>query len=77
MTYEEAIETIPCGVYKHYKGNKYEVLGIARHSETGSPMVVYKALYENYDLWVRPAEMWNEIVSRDGQTYKRFEKQEK
>ncbi len=77
MTYEEAIKTIPCGVYQHYKGNKYEVLGIAKHSETGFPMVVYKALYGNYDLWVRPAEMWKEIVTRDGQTYKRFEKQEK
>ena len=46
MTYEEAIQTIPCGRYRHFKGNEYEVIGIARHSEDESPMVVYRALYE-------------------------------
>jgi hypothetical protein len=50
----------------------YEVIGIARHSEDESPVVVYRALYGDGGLWVRPAEMWNETVTRDGVTYKRF-----
>ena len=66
MTYEEAIQTIPCGRYRHFKGNVYEVIGIARHSEDESPVVVYRALYGDGGLWVRPAEMWNETVTRDG-----------
>ncbi len=74
MTYEEAIQSIPCGRYRHFKGNEYEVIGIARHSETLEPMVVYKALYGDGGIWVRPAEMWNETVERDGKKYKRFEK---
>ena len=74
MTYEEAIQTIPLGRYRHFKGNEYEVIGIARHSEDESPMVVYRALYGDGGLWTRPAEMWNEQVIRDGQTYTRFEK---
>ena len=72
MTYEEAIQTIPCGRYRHFKGNVYEVIGIARHSEDESPVVVYRALYGDGGLWVRPAEMWNETVTRAGVTYKRF-----
>lgn len=72
MTYEEAIQTIPCGRYRHFKGNVYEVIGIARHSEDESPVVVYRALYGDGGLWVRPAAMWNETVTRDGVTYKRF-----
>lgn len=72
MTYEEAIQTIPCGRYRHFKGNVYEVIGIARHSEDESPVVVYRALYGDGGLWVRPAEMRNETVTRDGVTYKRF-----
>ena len=72
MTYEEAIQTIPCGRYRHFKGNVYEVIGIARHSEDESPVVVYRALYGDGGLGVRPAEMWNETVTRDGVTYKRF-----
>lgn len=72
MTYEEAIEQIPTGKYRHFKGNEYEVIGIARHSETTEPMVVYRALYDDGSIWVRPAEMWNETVERDGQTYQRF-----
>ena len=74
MTYEEAIQTIPLGRYRHFKGNEYEVIGIARHSEDESPMVVYRALYGDGGLWTRPAEMWNEQVIRDGQTYTKFEK---
>ena len=74
MTYEEAISAISKGRYRHYKGNEYEVLEIARHSETLEPMVVYRALYGERGLWVRPAEMWNEIVEKDGRTFKRFER---
>ena len=72
MTYEEAVQTILPGRYRHFKGNEYEVVGIARHSETEEPMVVYRALYGEGGLWVRPAEMWNEQVNRDGKTYHRF-----
>ena len=67
MTYEEAKKTIALGQYRHFKGKEYEVLAIARHSETKEPMVVYKALYndEAYGdgaVWVRPAAMWNEEI---------------
>ena len=72
MTYEEAKETIRPGRYRHFKGGEYEVLGIARHSEDESPMVVYRPLYNDSGLWVRPADMWNETVVRDGRTYTRF-----
>ena len=72
MTYEEAKEPIRPGRYRHFKGGEYEVLGIARHSEDESPMVVYRPLYNDSGLWVRPADMWNEIVVRDGRTYTRF-----
>ncbi len=60
------------GRYRHFKGNEYEVLFTATHSETGEPMVVYRALYGEGGLWVRPASMWNETVERDGHTYQRF-----
>ena len=72
MTYEEAIQTIPLGKYRDFNGNEYEVIGIARHSETEEAMVVYTALYGEHGIWVRPASMWNETVERGGQTYKRF-----
>ena len=62
------------GKYRHFKGNEYEVLYIARHSETLEEMVIYRALYGERDIWVRPASMWNEIVERDGKTYRRFTK---
>lgn len=71
MTYEEAVQAIQPGRYRHFKGNAYEVVGIAKHSETEEPMVVYRALYGDGGLWVRPAEMWNETVERGGQTYRR------
>ena len=61
------------GVYRHYKGNKYEVISIARHSESLEEMVVYKALYGEGEIWVRPASMWNdEITIEDGSKVKRF-----
>lgn len=61
------------GKYRHFKGMEYEVIDIAKHSETLEEMVVYKALYGDYGLWVRPASMWNETVEKDGKTFKRFE----
>ena len=63
---------IRIGRYRHFKGNEYEVIGIARHSETLEEMVVYRALYGEGGLWVRPASMWNETVERDGCVYQRF-----
>lgn len=64
-------EIIP-GRYRHFKGNEYEVLYVAKHSETLELMVVYRALYGEGGIWVRPASMWNETVVRDGKTYRRF-----
>lgn len=61
------------GKYRHFKGNMYEVIGVAKHSESLEEMVVYRALYGSGDLWVRPVSMWNETVERDGKTFKRFE----
>ena len=61
------------GIYEHYKGNRYELLHVAIHSETLEKMVVYKALYGEGDLWVRPASMWNDIVIKDGKKVLRFE----
>ena len=65
-------EEIKPGKYRHFKGKEYEVLGLATHSETLEPMVVYRALYGEGGVWVRPAQMWNETLERDGQTYIRF-----
>ena len=66
------MEEILPGRYRHFKGNEYEMLYLAKHSETLEPMVVYRALYGEEGVWVRPARMWNETVERDGKTYKRF-----
>jgi len=66
------IEDIKPGIYRHFKGNRYQLLCIARHSETLEPMVVYRALYGEGGTWVRPASMWLETVERDGQTMQRF-----
>ena len=63
---------IKLGRYRHFKGGEYEVIGIARHSETREEMVVYRALYGEGGLWVRPASMWAETVTRDGKTSSRF-----
>ena len=73
-TYEEVQRTIPPGRYRHFKGKEYEVLYVARNSETEEPMVVYRALYGEQGIWVRPAAMWLETVERNGETYRRFEK---
>ena len=61
------------GKYRHFKGNEYELIDIALHSETMEPMVVYRALYGEQGLWVRPASMWNEIVEKDGYNGPRFQ----
>lgn len=61
------------GKYRHFKGNLYEVIGVARHSETQEEMVVYRALYGEYGLWVRPAAMWTETVDREGYHGQRFQ----
>ncbi len=60
------------GKYRHFKGNEYEVLGLAKHSETLEPMVVYRALYGEGGLWVRPISMWFETVEHEGKTVLRF-----
>ena len=60
------------GRYRHFKGNEYEVLGTARHSETEEELVVYRALYGEGGLWVRPVSMWTETVERNGQRLQRF-----
>ena len=65
-------ETIRPGRYRHFKGNEYEALGVARHSETEEELVVYRPLYGEGGLWVRPVSMWNELVTRDGKTQPRF-----
>ena len=65
---------IPMGRYRHYKGGEYQVLGSARHSETLEPLVLYRALYGSQGLWVRPARMWSETVTVQGQTRLRFER---
>ena len=65
------MESIKPGRYRHFKGKEYEVLGVARHSETEEELVVYRALYGDFGLW-RPVSMWNETVERDGKTFRRF-----
>ena len=60
------------GRYRHFKGKEYELLFTARHSETEEEMVVYRALYGEGGLWVRPAAMWNEEIERDGKRVRRF-----
>ena len=65
-------EAIKPGKYRHYKGNEYQVISMATHSETLEPMVVYQALYGEKGIWVRPAHMWTETVERDGYCGPRF-----
>lgn len=64
---------IQAGVYRHYKGNTYQVIGIAKHSETEEDLVVYRALYGAFGLWVRPIDMFCEEVEVGGQLVSRFE----
>ncbi len=66
------METIKLGRWRHFKGGEYDVIAIAKHSETEEDMVVYRARYGDRSVWVRPASMWNETVERNGQIYPRF-----
>lgn len=63
---------LKAGKYRHFKGNEYELLHVATHSETLEQMVVYRALYGEHGVWVRPARMWEETVEVDGKTVERF-----
>lgn len=66
-------QTIPTGKYRHYKGNDYEVIGVALHSETEEQLVVYRPLYGKGKLWVRPLAMFAERINVDGKQVLRFE----
>ena len=67
------MNSISLGIYRHYKGNQYEVVGFAKHSETLEDMVIYKALYGEQATWVRPLSMWGNPIQVDEKTVKRFE----
>ena len=69
---EKGLIFVKKGIYEHYKGNRYELLYIANHSETLEKMVVYKALYGDGEVWVRPASMWDEEVMVNGKPVPRF-----
>lgn len=69
---ERFIMELKPGIYRHFKGNLYRLIGVASHSETLEPMVVYQALYGEQGLWVRPAAMWTETVNKDGYCGPRF-----
>lgn len=64
--------SIDLGIYEHFKGERYEVVGVGTHSETGAPHVFYRKLYDDYSFWVRPLEMFIEHVDRDGYVGPRF-----
>ncbi len=66
------LSKIETGIYEHYKGMKYKVLGVARHSETLEEYVVYQALYGDFDTWIRPLKMFFETVTIDGKEIPRF-----
>ena len=66
-------QSIPQGIYRHYKGNLYQVLHMAQHSETEESLVVYRCLYGEYGVWVRPLSMFAETVEVDGKEMPRFE----
>lgn len=78
MTMSDALPPLietPTGLYRHYKGLMYEVVGTVRHSESLEPMTLYRALYGDKGLWVRPAAMFNEEVVIDGRVQPRFARQ--
>ncbi len=65
--------TLPKGIYQHFKGNRYEVLEIAKDSETEEAFVVYRALYAERGVWIRPLVMFDETIERQGEKMKRFQ----
>lgn len=67
------IQNVPQGIYRHYKGNMYQVLHTAYHSETEEALVVYRCLYGEYGVWVRPLSIFSETIIRDGNQIPRFE----
>jgi hypothetical protein len=67
------MESLAKGRYRHFKGKEYEVIGVARDSETERPMVVYRTLYGDFGLWVRPLSTFTEMIERDGQRVPRFQ----
>lgn len=71
---EEYKKKIPKGKYKHFKGKEYELLDFAVHSETLEIMIIYRQLYGEHLIWVRPAKMWCELVDYEGKSVKRFSK---
>jgi hypothetical protein len=74
MSQRPPLPSTPLGRYRHYKGGQYEVIGVARHSETHEPLVVYRPLYNDSGWWVRPHAMFFESVRVDGVVRPRFEK---
>ena len=72
MWYTKRMEDFKLGKYRHFKGKEYQAIGLATHSETGETLVIYRALYGDKAVWVRPLSMWNEQVEKDGKTYQRF-----
>lgn len=70
-----ALPLLAPGIYRHYKGLRYEVLGVARHSETLEPLVIYRALYGEHGLWVRPWAMFVEVGEFGGRRQPRFERE--
>ena len=68
------LRPIPLGPYRHYKGNLYEVIGVARHSETLEELIVYRPLYGDRELWVRPRAMFEEPLLLDGKSQPRFQR---
>lgn len=67
-------QNLKLGEYKHYKGNRYKVLGVARHSETLEELVIYQKLYGDHGFWVRPLGMFLETVTQEGKRVPRFQK---
>jgi len=66
------VDSMTPGIYRHFKGNEYEVLGVVRHSETHEKLVLYRPLYGERELWVRPIAMFDESVVHEGKTVQRF-----